>query len=105
VAECAVIGMPDSIRGEVAKAYVVLKEQSDTLYFMDEEDETEQQLIGHVRAELGSIAVIGSVDIRDALPRNRSGKIMRRLLRAEITGGDRGDTSTLEEDPFWATIK
>lgn len=105
VAECAVVGVPDAIRGEVAKAFVVLKEQADQLYLMDEEEETEQQLIDHVRTELGSIAVIGAVDIRDSLPRNRSGKIMRRLLRAEATGSDLGDTSTLEEDPFWATVK
>lgn len=105
VAECAVVGMPDEIRNEVAKAFVVLKEHTDAPVFMDEDDDMEQQLIDHVRAELGPIAVVGKVDIRDSLPRNRSGKIMRRLLRAEITGDDMGDTSTLEEDPFWASDK
>ena len=105
VAECAVIGMPDAIRGEVAKGFVVLKDLVQQPLFADEDEPIEQQLIHHVRAELGAIAVVGDIDIRDALPRNRSGKIMRRLLRAEIYGNDMGDISTLEEDPFWTTAE
>ncbi len=87
VAEAAVIGVPDEIKGEVVHAFVVLRSNFDT---------TQQDLIHHVRSELGPIATPAEVTFVDGLPKTRSGKIMRRLLKAQALGQDPGDTSTLE---------
>ena len=100
VAECAVIGIADNIRGEVAKAFVVLKEDGLSPATAQDETDMKHSLIAHVRQELGPIAIVGEVSLRDTLPRNRSGKILRRLLRAESTGSAIGDTSTLDNDIF-----
>lgn len=95
VAEAAIIGVPDSIKGEVAKAFVILNEE-----FNDPEDPDEllKSLKAHIRRELGPVAVVKSIDIREKLPKTRSGKIMRRILKAEELGVEVGDTSTLEDD-------
>ena len=95
VAEAAIIGVPDSIKGEVAKAFVILNED-----FNDPEDVDEllKGLKAHIRRELGPVAVVKSIEIREKLPKTRSGKIMRRILKAEELGEDVGDTSTLEDD-------
>jgi acetyl-CoA synthetase len=95
VAEAAVIGIPDSIKGEVAKAFVILNEE-----FNDPEDPDEllKSLKAHIRRELGPVAVVKSIEIRKKLPKTRSGKIMRRILKAEELGDEVGDTSTLEDD-------
>ncbi len=87
VAEAAVIGIPDELKGEAIVAFVVLRSGQTT---------DERTLIQHVRDELGPIAAPASVNIVDALPKTRSGKIMRRLLKARTLGQDPGDTSTLE---------
>ncbi|MFV0421530.1 acetate--CoA ligase [Oleidesulfovibrio sp.] len=97
VAECAVIGVPDDIRGEVAKAYVVLHDDQPSMGGMMMSGETDQDLINHARRELGPVAVIREVVFRESLPKNKNGKIMRRILRAEEAGEDTGDTSTLED--------
>ncbi|MGB9937016.1 MAG: acetate--CoA ligase [Methanobacterium sp.] len=91
VAEAAVIGKSDPIKGEVIKAFVILKEgyQLKTKLIED--------LNRHVRYELGPVAVLGQITQVDSLPKTRSGKIMRRILRAQDRGEDVGDTSTLEE--------
>ncbi len=99
VAECGVIGVPDDIRGEVAKAFVVLHDDAPPIGGFIPEADMEAELIEHVRRELGPVAVLRGVSFRTELPRNRSGKIMRRILRAEELGQDVGDVSTLEEDP------
>lgn len=90
VVESAVIGLPDEIKGECIKAFVVLKgaEPSDAL---------SRELAVHVRETLGPIAQPSEVAFVDALPKTRSGKIMRRLLKARELGLDEGDTSTLEQ--------
>ena len=91
VAEAAVIGKPDEIRGESIKAFVTLR--------MDHSpsEEMTAALQSHVRHELGPIGVPSEIDYEAALPKTRSGKIMRRLLKARELGQDPGDVTTLEE--------
>ncbi|MGZ4891043.1 MAG: acetate--CoA ligase [Halobacteriota archaeon] len=91
VSEAAVIGTPDPIRGEVIKAFIILKEG------YTETSELVNELKKHVRHELGPIAVIGEIVFTDTLPKTRSGKIMRRVLKARELGIDEGDVSTLIE--------
>ncbi len=91
VAEAAVIGIPDEIKGDVPKAYVTLKvgfQPSDALV---------EELKKWVSQEIGPIARPESIEFRDKLPKTRSGKIMRRLLKAEALGKPIGDISTLDE--------
>jgi acetyl-CoA synthetase len=92
VAEVGVIGKPDPTAGEIVKAFVALKpgiEQSDTLL---------RELLGHARKRLGSAVAPKEIDFRKNLPKTRSGKIMRRLLKARELGLPEGDLSTLESD-------
>ena len=91
VAEAAVIGKSDPVKGQVIKAFLVLREgyQLKTKLIED--------LKRHVRYELGPVAVLGELDQVKSLPKTRSGKIMRRILRAREEGEELGDTSTLEE--------
>ncbi|MDI9617764.1 acetate--CoA ligase [Methanothermobacter sp.] len=91
VAEAAVIGKADPIKGEVIKAFLILKKGHKLNAPLIEE------LKRHLRHELGPVAVIGEMVQVDKLPKTRSGKIMRRILRAREEGKDLGDTSTLEE--------
>ncbi|MDP3428166.1 MAG: AMP-binding protein, partial [Humidesulfovibrio sp.] len=91
VAEAAIIGVPDKIKGEAAKAFIILiqgAEGSDDLIL---------DLKHHMRKELGPVAVIKSIEFRTTLPRTRSGKILRRLLRAEELGEAPGDLSMLDD--------
>lgn len=90
VVESAVIGLPDEIKGERIKAFVVSKDANP-------DDRLASELIGHVRDALGPIAQPSEIGFIDALPKTRSGKIMRRLLKARELGLDEGDTSTLED--------
>lgn len=91
VAEAAVIGIPDDIKGEAIVAFVQLR-QGET-----ESEELIKTLIAHVRRELGAIVAPAKVSIVKALPKTRSGKIMRRYLKALETGAEVGDVLTLEE--------
>ena len=91
VVEAAVIGKSDPIKGQVIKAFVILREGSKLKTKLIEE------LNKHVRYELGPVAVIGEIVQVDSLPKTRSGKIMRRVLRSKELGEDVGDISTLEE--------
>jgi acetyl-CoA synthetase len=91
VAEAAVIGKPDPMKGNVIKAFVTLRvghEPSEKL---------KNELIYHVRITLGPIAMPAEIEFSDSLPKTRSGKIMRRVLKARELGMDPGDLSTLEE--------
>ncbi|KDF00333.1 acetyl-CoA synthetase [Mycolicibacterium aromaticivorans JS19b1 = JCM 16368] len=90
VAEAAVIGKPDPTYGELVKAFVTLK----TGY--SESDELRRDLMGHARKRLGAAVAPKEIDFVDALPHTRSGKIMRRLLKARELGLPEGDTSTVE---------
>jgi acetyl-CoA synthetase len=91
VVEAAVIGKSDPIKGQVIKAFVILREGHKLKTKLIEE------LNKHVRYELGPVAVIGEIVQVDSLPKTRSGKIMRRVLRSKELGEDVGDISTLEE--------
>ena len=90
VAEAAVIGMPDPTVGEVVKAFVTLKDGYSA------SEDLELELLGHARKRLGAAVAPKSIEIVDSLPHTRSGKIMRRLLKARELGLPEGDTSTVE---------
>ncbi|MBV8552322.1 MAG: acetate--CoA ligase [Acidobacteriaceae bacterium] len=91
VSEAAVIGRPDAIKGENIKAFVILRVGHTG------SPELEARLKDHVRHVLGPIAVPAEISFPDKLPKTRSGKIMRRLLRALEMDTEIGDVSTLEE--------
>ena len=91
VAEAAVIGKPDELRGESIKGFVTLRAGNDP------SDGMVDALKLHVRNELGPIAVPAELEFTPTLPKTRSGKIMRRLLKAQELGLDPGDITTLEE--------
>jgi acetyl-CoA synthetase len=91
VAEAAVIGIPHEVKGDVPKAYVTLK------HGFASSEELKKELKDWVGKEIGPIARPEEIEFRDRLPKTRSGKIMRRLLKAEALGKDVGDVSTLEE--------
>ena len=90
VAEAAVIGIPDELRGNVIYAYCIL------VAGVDENEELVDALKNHVRHEVGPIAVPAKIEFVDKLPKTRSGKIMRRVLKARAQGLPEGDLSTLE---------
>ncbi len=92
VAEAGVAGRADQLRGEVISAFVSLKEGHEP------SSELRSELIGTVRQELGPVAVIGELSFVSMLPKTRSGKIMRRVLRAVATGTEPGDISTIEDE-------
>jgi acetyl-CoA synthetase len=92
VAEAGVTGRPDPVRGEVISAFVVLKQGQQP------SDQLRQELLETVRRELGPVAVIGDLNIVNMLPKTRSGKIMRRVLKAVVLDTDPGDISTIEEE-------
>jgi acetyl-CoA synthetase len=90
VAEAGVIGKPDPLAGEIVKAFVTLNPG-----FAPSED-LRKELLGHGRKRLGAAVAPKELDFRAALPHTRSGKIMRRLLKARELGLPEGDLSTLE---------
>ncbi len=92
VAEAGVIGIPDAMAGEVVKAFVALKPG-----FTAGED-LQRELLGHARKRLGAAVAPKAIEFRINLPKTRSGKIMRRLLKARELGLPEGDLSTLESD-------
>ena len=98
VVECAVLGIPDKIKGEVPVAFVVPKGK-------DSCPALKEKVINHVRREIGSIATLKEVYIVEDLPKTRSGKIMRRILRKLCIGEELGDLSTLSNPESVAKIK
>ena len=91
VAEAGVIGKPDPVIGELVKAFVALKvghEPSEAL---------RMELLGFGRKKLGSAVAPKEIEFQANLPKTRSGKIMRRLLKARELGLPEGDISTLEK--------
>ncbi len=93
VAEAAVVGFPHDIKGQGIYAYVTLMAGTEGT------EELKKELVLHVRKEIGPIAAPDMIHWAPALPKTRSGKIMRRILRkiAEDDFGNLGDTSTLAE--------
>jgi len=90
VAEAAVIGKPHEVKGESIKAFVILKQG------VQPSDSLKQELVKKVREQIGPIATPDEIQFVDKLPKTRSGKIMRRILKAQELGLPVGDTSTLE---------
>jgi propionyl-CoA synthetase len=92
VAECAVIGVADAVKGQVPRALVVLKAGAST---------SEEQIVAEVerlvRERIGAIASLRQVDVVAALPKTRSGKILRQTMRAIADGRDEGIPSTIED--------
>jgi acetyl-CoA synthetase len=92
VAQAGVIGKPDPVLGEMVKAFVELKPGNAP------SEELRLQILGHARKRLGAAVAPKEIAFATTLPRTRSGKIMRRLLKARELGLPEGDTSTLEQD-------
>jgi len=92
VAEVGVIGKPDAVIGEVVKAFVSLKKGHEPT------EALRKELLGFARSRLGPAVAPREIDFRDNVPKTRSGKIMRRLLKARELGLPEGDLSTLEGD-------
>ncbi len=91
VIEAGVIGKPDMVRGEIIKAFVVVKPG------VQKTDELKVKLQQHVKKNLAGHAYPREIEFIDKLPKTRSGKIMRRILKAQELGLPIGDTSTLED--------
>lgn len=91
VAEAAVIGIPDAVIGEKVKAFVVLKTRNTA------SEELKLNIIGFARKKLGSAVAPKEISFIESLPKTRSGKILRRLLKARELGLPEGDISTLEQ--------
>ena len=92
VAEVGVIGIPDETAGEVVKAFVALKDG------VEECESLRKELLGHARKRLGPAVAPKDIAFRKNLPKTRSGKIMRRLLKARELRLPEGDISTLESE-------
>jgi acetyl-CoA synthetase len=92
VAEAGVTGRPDEVRGEVIAAFVVLKQGHEP------SEELHAEVLATIRHELGPVAVVGDLRFVATLPKTRSGKIMRRVLRAVVTGQGPGDVATIEDE-------
>jgi acetyl-CoA synthetase len=106
VAECGVVGRPDEMRGEVISAFVLLK------HGHSPSTDLRQAILDVVRRELGAVAVIGELNFVNMLPKTRSGKIMRRVLKAVVLDRDPGDITTIEDEGSveearlaWAQLK
>jgi acetyl-CoA synthetase len=99
VSEAAVMGKEDPVKGEVPVAFVVLRSG------FTPSDELRQQLVQHIRSTIGPIATPEAIVIVTRLPKTRSGKIMRRLLKAVLAGAPLGDVSTLEDEASVEDIK
>jgi len=100
VAEAAVVGYPHELKGQSIYAYVTLKTG------VEKSDELKKELVAHVRTLIGPIATPEKIQFADALPKTRSGKIMRRILKKVAANqvDDLGDISTLADPSVVAVI-
>jgi len=92
VAEAGVTGRPDELRGEVISAFVVLKQG------VSPSADLRREILETIRRELGAFAIVGDLNFVQILPKTRSGKIMRRVLKAVTVGRDPGDITTIEDE-------
>ncbi|AEP30966.1 acetate--CoA ligase [Brumicola nitratireducens] len=92
VAEAGVVGVPDAIAGELVKAFIALKDG------YEDDPALRKSIMAHARKKLGSALAPREISVKQNLPKTRSGKIMRRLLKARELGLPEGDISTLESD-------
>lgn len=92
VAECAVIGVADQLKGQLPRGFVVVKAGAG-----DDEDRLRAELVALVREQIGAVAAFKSVDIVPALPKTRSGKILRKTMRGIADGLDEPVPSTIED--------
>jgi acetyl-CoA synthetase len=99
VSEAAVMGKEDAVKGEVPVAFVVLRGG------FTPSEELRADLVKHIRTTIGPIATPDAIIFANKLPKTRSGKIMRRLLKAVLVGAPLGDTSTLEDEASVEDIK
>jgi acetyl-CoA synthetase len=99
VSEAAVMGKEDAVKGEVPVAFVVLRSG------FTPSEELRAELVKHIRTAIGPIATPDAVVIVNKLPKTRSGKIMRRILKAVLVGAPIGDVSTLEDEASVEDIK
>jgi acetyl-CoA synthetase len=100
VAEAAVVGRPDDIKGQAVSVFVTLQQGRKP------SNELKEELRKWVTKEIGALARPDDIRFTDTLPKTRSGKIMRRLLRELATNGDvKGDTTTLEDFSVIAKLK
>lgn len=98
VVEAGVIGKPDALRGEIIKAFVVLeKSVTEKTKTTSAKEALKEELSQYVKKHLAGHAYPREIEFIDKLPKTRSGKIMRRILKAKELGLPIGDTSTLEE--------
>jgi acetyl-CoA synthetase len=92
VAEAGVIGKPDPIRGNIIKAFISLKPG------FKESDDLKKEIMDYVKTHLAAHAKPREIEVLDKLPKTRSGKIMRRVLKAKELGLPTGDLSTMADD-------
>ena len=99
VAECAVVGAADQLKGQEPRGYVVLKSGAEV-----DEAELAEELVASVRAKIGAVAAFKSVTVVPALPKTRSGKILRRSMREIVDKGSTTTPSTIEDPTVLETI-
>ncbi|HYH34787.1 MAG TPA: hypothetical protein VD814_06510 [Nocardioides sp.] len=92
VAECAVIGVADPLKGQLPRGFVVLRAGSGA-----DPAELRDELVAKVREEIGAVASLREVAVVDALPKTRSGKILRKTMREIADGQDAAVPSTIED--------
>ena len=92
MAEAGAIGKPDPVAGEIVKAFVSLKPGHTA------SEDLRRALMAHARSRLGAVVAPKEIEFQQDLPKTRSGKILRRFLKARELGLPEGDLSTLEAD-------
>jgi len=100
VAECAVVGINDALKGQIPLALVVIKLNEDSEHF-----QLEQEIIKLVRQQIGAVASLRNVVIVDRLPKTRSGKTLRKLLRSIVDGDSFQIPSTIDDETIVAEIE
>ncbi|HAS22224.1 MAG TPA: propionyl-CoA synthetase, partial [Idiomarina loihiensis] len=100
VAECAVVAQPDELKGELPVGFVILKNSSTI-----DHEQLQQELIQSIRAEIGAIACLKTLHVVSRLPKTRSGKILRRLIRQVLQGQDVAVPSTIDDPSSIDAIK